>query len=172
MSKRPARPTPSPALIKRIALVVFDFDGVMTDNTVLVMQDGTEGVLCNRSDGLGIGLMKDAGFSMLVISKEQNPVVSARCRKLGLECMQGVDDKPAALARVLQDRGLSPAHAAYVGNDVNDVECMRMVGMPVAVADAWPAALKAAKFVTKRPGGHGAVREVCEWFLGARGRPE
>lgn len=160
--------TPPASLLRRIGLVVFDFDGVMTDNRVLVMQDGTEGVMCNRSDGLGIGMLRDAGVAMLVLSKEENPVVSARCRKLKLECIQGIDDKPAALAKVLTARGLTHDQVAYVGNDLNDVACMKSVGLPIAVADAWPAAAKASKFKTTRRGGHGAVREVCDWFLAAR----
>ena len=164
-SKRSALPK---AALRKVRLLVFDFDGVMTDNRVLVMQDGTEGVMCNRSDGLGIGMLRDAGLSMLVLSKEQNPVVTARCRKLKLECLQGIDDKAAALTRILSERGLTPAQAAYVGNDLNDVPCMNLVGLPIAVADAWPIARKAAKFFTTRPGGHGAVREVCDWFLAAR----
>ncbi len=151
----------------RVKLVVFDFDGVMSDNSVLVMQDGTEGVLCNRSDGLGVGMLRDAGVAMLVLSKEQNPVVAARCRKLGLECVQGIDDKASELGRLLRERGISAAEVAYVGNDVNDVGCMGMVGLPIAVADAYPEAVRAARLVTTRPGGRGAVREVCEWLIGA-----
>jgi len=161
--------TPAPAairdLISSIRLLVFDFDGVMTDNRVLVMEDGREGVFCNRSDGLGITMLRDAGMAMLVLSKEQNPVVTARCRKLKLECLQGIDDKPTALLALLAERGLTVAEVAYVGNDLNDVGCMKLVALPIAVADAYPAALEAAEAVTTRAGGHGAVREVCEWFL-------
>ncbi|MFA6047131.1 MAG: HAD hydrolase family protein, partial [Phycisphaerales bacterium] len=149
--------------LAKLALVVFDFDGVMTDNRVLVLQTGHEGVMCNRSDGLGIGMLKDAGIPMLVLSKEQNPVVAARCGKLKLECIQGIDDKPARLASLLRSRRIDPANVAYVGNDLNDVGCMEMVGLPIAVADAYEPALKAAKMVTTRPGGYGAVREVCDW---------
>jgi len=163
--------TPPASIVGRLAglrLIVFDFDGVMTDNRVLVLQDGTEGVFCNRSDGLGLGMLKAAGVPMLVLSKEQNPVVAARCRKLGLECVQGIDDKLGTLRRMLGERGIAPETVAYVGNDLNDVECMAFVGVPIAVADAYPAALRVAKAVTTKPGGHGAVREVCDWILSAR----
>lgn len=156
------------ALFHGLQLLVFDFDGVMSDNAVLVMQDGTEGVLCNRSDGLGLGMLKAAGVPALVLSKERNPVVSARCRKLDLECHQGVDDKAPALAALLSARGISPAHVAYVGNDLNDEACMRLVGLPIAVADAFEPALKAARYVTRAKGGLGAVREVIELTLAAR----
>lgn len=175
ISSRPRLPTrtpPSPAALRKVQLLVFDFDGVMTDNRVLVMQDGTEGVMCNRSDGLGVGMLRDSGMPMLVMSKERNPVVEARCRKLNVPFMQGVDDKPLALGGVLRERGLLASHVAYVGNDLNDVACMRMVGISIAVADAWPAAMRAARYVTGRRGGHGAVREVCDWFLAARKKAE
>lgn len=151
-----------------VRLVVFDFDGVMSNNQVLVMQDGTEGVLCNRSDGLGLEMLRKGGVPALVLSKEKNPVVSARCRKLGLECLQGVDDKLGMLQKLAAERGLAAGDIAYVGNDINDAECMRWVGLPVAVADAYPGCLSAAKYVTRARGGHGAVREVCERIIGAR----
>jgi N-acylneuraminate cytidylyltransferase len=153
-----------------VRLLVLDFDGVMTDNRVLVLQDGTEGVFCNRSDGLGLGLLQKAGVPVLVISKEANPVVSARCKKLGIDCRQGIDDKVHVLREELRARGVPAAHAAYVGNDVNDLECLREVGLAVAVADAYPPVLRAASFVTKKAGGLGAVREVCDLILGARSR--
>lgn len=160
-------------LLSTVRLVVFDFDGVMTDNRVLVLQDGTEGVFCNRSDGLGVGMLHAAGVPALVISKEQNPVVGARCRKLKLECVQGCDDKLAELRRQAGARGLEPGQIAYVGNDVNDLEPMRWVGVPIAVADAYPEVIAASRLVTSRPGGHGAVREVVEWVIvSRRGRAE
>ncbi|MCC6428015.1 MAG: HAD hydrolase family protein [Phycisphaerales bacterium] len=160
-----------PGVASRLAgirLLVFDFDGVWSNNQVLVMQDGTEGVLCNRSDGLGLGMLKEAGVPMLVLSKEQNPVVAARCRKVGVECLQGIDDKLKELERIASHRGLTLHEITYVGNDINDVPCMRAVGIAIAVADAYPEALAAAALITTRAGGYGAVREVCEWFLGAR----
>lgn len=161
--------TPKSSLaLKHISLLVFDFDGVFTTNQVLVMQDGTEGVLCNRSDGLGIGMLKNAGMPMLVLSAEVNPVVAARCRKLGLDCVQGEADKLGALKRILSERKLDPATVAYVGNDGNDIPCMNHVGYPISVADSWPSVHAHAKRTTTRPGGHGAVREVCEWFLESR----
>lgn len=166
-----ARPRLAP-LLADLGLVVFDFDGVMTDNRVLVMQDGTEGVLCNRSDGLGLGMLKEARVPVLVLSKEKNPVVAARCRKLGLECIQGIDDKLAILRELLGARGISAARTAYVGNDLNDLACMGHVGLPIAVGDAYPEVLDAACYVTRAPGGHGAVREVCDLILDSRNSTE
>lgn len=163
--------TPTPthhAALRAVQLLIFDFDGVWTTNQVLVLEDGTEGVLCNRTDGLGIGMLRESGLAMLVLSAEVNPVVSKRCEKLHVPCVQGRKDKLGALRDVLQERRVAPEHVAYMGNDVNDLPCMRHVGVSIAVSDAWPTVLSEATFITTRAGGHGAVREVCEWFLEAR----
>jgi YrbI family 3-deoxy-D-manno-octulosonate 8-phosphate phosphatase len=165
---RPRRADVTP--LADIKLVVFDFDGVWSNNQVLVMQDGTEGVLCNRSDGLGIELLRKSGMPMLVLSKEQNPVVAARCRKVKIECIQGIDDKLSELTRLTTERGITLREVAYVGNDVNDVTCMNAVGFSVAVADAYPEAVAVCDTLTSHNGGQGAVREVCEWFLAARSK--
>lgn len=146
----------------KIRLLVLDFDGVMTDNTVLVLEDGREAVSCSRSDGLGIEMLRKSGFEIIVISKESNPVVSARCRKLQIECIQGVDDKLTILSRYVKDRGLHWDEVAYVGNDINDLPCLEAVGLPIAVKDSYPEVLKAARYKTKALGGRGAVREVCD----------
>ncbi|HOW96265.1 MAG TPA: HAD hydrolase family protein [Kiritimatiellia bacterium] len=150
-----------------VKLLALDFDGVMTDNRVLVDQDGKEAVLCHRGDGMGVGLLKKEGVGVIVISMEPNPVVSARCRKLKIDCIQNCDKKLKALQQVAAARGLKPREIAFVGNDINDLECLRWVGLPVAVADAEPEVLEAAAYVTKRPGGFGAVREVAERILRA-----
>lgn len=150
---------------ERIDLVVFDFDGVMTDNTLLVTSSGDEAVVCNRGDGWGVARLREAGVPMLVLSTEANPVVAARCRKLQLECVQDVPDKAGRLRALLGERGIDPAHVAFVGNDVNDLECLQLVGLPVAPADAEPAARAAARLVLSRRGGHGAVRELCDLLL-------
>ncbi len=153
---------------RRLQLLVFDFDGVMTDNRVWVLEDGREAVACWRSDGLGLSALRATGIECFVLSTERNPVVGARCRKLGLEYVQGCDDKPEALRRLVSDRGLSMAEVAYMGNDVNDLECLRMVGLPIIVSDAHPSVRRAARWRTKAPGGRGAVREVCDILVAAR----
>jgi YrbI family 3-deoxy-D-manno-octulosonate 8-phosphate phosphatase len=151
-----------------ITLVVLDFDGVLTDNAVWILQDGTEMVRCDRSDGLGLAMLTAAGVTVVVMSTETNPVVAARCRKLGLPCMQGVADKGRELAAVIAGQRLDPARVAYVGNDINDLSAMAVVGLPVAVADAHPRVRASAVLVLTRPGGHGAVRELCDRILHAR----
>lgn len=160
---------PKPASdLAGIRLLVLDFDGVITDNTVLVDQDGKEAVRVSRSDGWGIARLKEAGVEIVVLSAEASPVVAARCRKLGIECRQVLERKDAALAELVQARRLEMQQVAYVGNDVNDLSCLKMVGIPIAVADAHPEVLHVAHLVLSRPGGKGAVRELCDLILKQR----
>ncbi len=152
----------------KIQAVIFDFDGVMTDNAVYVDQNGVETVRCSRGDGMGIGRLKAAGVFAGVLSKEVNPVVSARCKKLGIACRQGIDEKLPALIAWMQELGVEQRHVAYVGNDVNDLECLAWAGTAIAVADSEPEVLAATRIRTVRHGGYGAVRDVCEWIIAGR----
>lgn len=157
--------------LSAVRLVVFDFDGVFTDNLVYVSEDGRETVACNRSDGLGIRMLREAGVDIVVVTTEANPVASVRCGKLNLECHRS-DDKAAAVAGLMKARGVAPVEAAFVGNDVNDLGAMRAVRWPVAVADAHPDVLHAARLTLSAAGGRGAVRELCDRVLaGRRERP-
>lgn len=156
------------AAFARIRLLVLDFDGVLTDNTVTVTSDGVESVTCWRGDGIGTAALGAAGVPVVVLSKERNPVVRVRCDKLGLECHQGVDDKASALLALLAERGIAPADTAYVGNDTNDLGPLGLVGLPIVVADAHPDMLASAAYITTAPGGRGAVREVCDRILAAK----
>jgi YrbI family 3-deoxy-D-manno-octulosonate 8-phosphate phosphatase len=151
-----------------LAGIVFDFDGVMTDDRVIVTQAGEESVICNRSDGMGIGLLRDKGVRMWVISKELNSVVAARCRKLKIPCQHGIDDKLTALREIAKAEALDLRRMIYVGNDINDLECMRAVGLGVAVADAHPTIRAEAGLILSRRGGRGAVRELADLILSRR----
>lgn len=159
------RTWPSSVELSAIRLLVLDFDGVLTDNRVLVDQDGREGVLCHRGDGWGIARLKESGIAVMVISTERNPVVAARCRKLNIPYVQDSDDKLSALQEVARQQQLDPDQIAYVGNDVNDLACMHWVACPIAVSDAVPEVHIAARLVTTKPGGWGAVYEVAGWIL-------
>ena len=150
---------------ERVAALVLDFDGVLTDNRVVVAQDGTEAVICSRSDGWGLAQVKGLGVPTLVLSTERNPVVQARCDKLGIECQHGLQDKSAVLLRWLEERRIDPSQVIYVGNDVNDLGCFAVAGCRVAVADAHPAVLQQADLVLTKSGGQGAVRELCDLIL-------
>ena len=148
-----------------IRLLVLDFDGVLTDNRVWVDQDGREMVSANRSDSLGINLLRQAGVETVVISLETNPVVAARCRKMNIPWIQGEKDKASALRRLLQERNINANEAVYLGNDVNDLQCFPIVGWAVAVADAMPEVARQADSVLTRAGGQAAVRELCDLIM-------
>lgn len=150
--------------------VVLDFDGVLTDDLVLTLQDGTEGVTCSRRDGMGVEMLRRTGVPVLILSKERNPVVAARAAKLRVESLQGIDDKLTALTAWAAERQLDLSRIIYVGNDVNDLSCVEAVGTGVAVADADPRLLAVADVVLDRAGGTGAVRELADRLL-AREEP-
>ncbi len=124
----------------------------------------------NRGDGMGVALLRKAGVPTLILSTETNPVVGARARKLGIDVIQGVDDKAAALRSWAEAQGLNLDRVAYLGNDVNDLPCLGIVGWPLAVPDAHPRVLAAARVVLGGAGGHGAVREAAERILATRER--
>ncbi|WP_349427710.1 acylneuraminate cytidylyltransferase [Microbacterium sp. LWS13-1.2] len=145
--------------------VVTDFDGVHTDDTVRVDQNGLESVTVSRSDGMGVSLLRAAGIPVLILSTEANPVVAARARKLGVEVRQAAADKAAVLREWADDQRIALSRIAYLGNDVNDLACLELVGWPVAVPDAHPLVLSAARAVLDRRGGDGAVRDLAERVL-------
>ena len=148
---------------RSVRLVVFDFDGVFTDNTVWTDDAGNEWVRSWRGDGLGLEKLRQAGIHSWVLSTEIHPVVSRRCEKLGIPCRQGLADKQAALEALASEVGVSLDDVAYVGNDVNDAGCLGIVGVPIVVQDAHPDVLPLARYQTRAAGGFGAVREICEW---------
>ncbi|MBG0829918.1 N-acetylneuraminate synthase family protein [Planomonospora sp. ID67723] len=148
--------------------VITDFDGVHTDDRAYVDSDGREMVAVSRSDGMGISLLRRSGVKLMIMSTEHNPVVAARARKLGVPVLQGLTDKRTVLRDWLAIENLDPARVAYVGNDVNDLGPMSDVGWPVTVPDAHPRVRAVARVVLTRPGGAGAVRELCDRVLAAR----
>jgi YrbI family 3-deoxy-D-manno-octulosonate 8-phosphate phosphatase len=153
--------------IARIRLVAFDFDGVFTDNTVYVSETGEESVRCWRGDGLGLQKLTSRGIDSVILSTETNAVVSVRAKKLKSLCFHGVSDKLKELKRLVAEKGIELVETAYVGNDVNDADCLGAVGFAVVVADAHPDVMTMAHYVTRLPGGHGAVREVCDLLVTA-----
>jgi YrbI family 3-deoxy-D-manno-octulosonate 8-phosphate phosphatase len=149
-------------LLERVRFAIFDFDGVFTDNSVWVNERGEESLAFSRSDGLGLRRLDQVGVQYLIVSMEQNSIVGARAQKLQVDCVQGVDDKLSVVRERTSAAGVSLEETAYVGNDINDAECLRAVGLPVVPADAWPEVTPLAKWVLSRPGGAGCVREFCD----------
>jgi YrbI family 3-deoxy-D-manno-octulosonate 8-phosphate phosphatase len=154
-----------------IDALVTDFDGVHTDDRVSIGGDGMERITASRADGIGVDMLRKAGYPLLILSRETNRVVTARGRKLGVEVRQGVEVKAVVLAAWAKTRRIALSRIAYVGNDINDVGCMELVGWPIAVADAHPEVLAVARVVLTQHGGHGAIREVAERILLAAGGP-
>jgi YrbI family 3-deoxy-D-manno-octulosonate 8-phosphate phosphatase len=148
--------------------VITDFDGVHTPDTAYIDAYGNELVQVSRSDGMGVERLRKAGIPLLILSKETNPVVLGRATKLQVEVLYAIEDKATTLQKWLAEAGIAPERAAYVGNDINDLGPMAIVGWPIAVPEAHPDVLAAARIVLSRPGGRGAVREVCERVLAAR----
>ena len=159
---RVRRPRP-----EKVKLIVSDFDGVFTDNRVWTDQHGKESVAGSRSDGLRIRELREQGIEVLILSSEENPVVVARAKKLGIEAVQETDTrkKGEALKNLLARKGVEPSHVIFMGNDVNDLPCFEIAGWSVAVADAYPEVLRAADHVLQSAGGHGAPRELFDLVL-------
>lgn len=150
----------------KVKLLVMDFDGVLTDNRVWVDEQGHEMVAANRSDSLGLAnLRHQSDIQLMVLSREVNPVVARRCEKLKIPYIQSVTDKASALSMLLTDKHINPANVIYMGNDTNDLPAFPVAGYAVAPADAHPEVKRHADMVLSFNGGHGAVRELCDFLL-------
>lgn len=158
---------------RQILLLVLDVDGVLTDGSIWLGQDGYEMKRFHVRDGLGIKTWMKLGYHVAVISGRQSAAVQRRMDELGVTLVyQGAKNKQQALSEVMDRTGLSLAQIAHIGDDWPDVPVMRRVGYPIAVADADRVVRKAAAFVTKLPGGMGAVREAIDHLLVAKGTTE
>lgn len=150
------------SVLRDVRLVLFDFDGVFTKNSVVVDEFGKESVECSRLDGIGLARLRACGIITQVISTEANTVVSARCKKLGIEVTQGVFNKKETILHLAKHLRLNLSQIMFVGNDINDIPAFNIVGVPVAVNDAYPDVIEFVSFLTERKGGEGCVREVCD----------
>ena len=148
--------------LKKIKLIVYDFDGVMTDNKVYIDQNGNEMVQVNRADGLGVAEIKKMGIKQIIISTEKNPVVSARANKLDLPYLQGVANKKYALMDYCQRNDIQILQVAYVGNDINDIDAMEIAGFAFCPADAHETIKQISDHVLKTNGGDGVIRELLD----------
>jgi N-acylneuraminate cytidylyltransferase len=161
--------TPGPRRRKmpeKISLIVLDFDGVLTDDRVWVNARGEEMVAASRSDGLGLErLRNETAIEVMVLSRETNLVVKARCEKLKLPVLQAVQDKREAIRRVLAEKGVPAEEVLFMGNDVTDLVVFPEVGFAVAPVDAHQDVIRKADLVLSRKGGKGAVRELCDMIL-------
>lgn len=147
---------------KNIQLIVYDFDGVMTDNKVLCSQNGQEAVFCNRSDGLGIDVIRKKGINQIIISTESNKVVFSRAQKLSLPVIQNVSDKKETLKNYCKNNNYDIKKTIYVGNDINDLEVMNISGISMCPADAHISIKRISNYILSKKGGEGAVRELAD----------
>ena len=156
--------------------IAFDFDGIFTDNKVYVDQYGRESVMCDRSDGLGLSLLKkyirrsQLQISLLIVSTETNPVVMQRAQKLDIPCYQGIDNKLLFLKEYLENSNHKISDhkngLIFLGNDLNDLEAIHAAQVSFCPSDAHAIVKKASTYVLERPGGHGFIREFVEMTLG------
>lgn len=144
-----------------VKLIISDFDGVMTDNRVLVDETGKESVYVSRADGQGINMLRSLGIELTIISTEINEVVQKRADKLKVECIHGVKDKAECMKRYCIGKGISLSSVVYIGNDINDYAAMLLAGIKIAPQDAYGEVKSIADYVTKAEGGHGVIREIA-----------
>ena len=157
--------------LQRVRLVAMDVDGVLTDAGMYYSESGDELKKFNTRDGMGIKMLQAAGFVTAFITREKTAIVERRGQKLAVpEVHQGVDDKLAVLTTLAKKYGHSLEQVGYIGDDVNDLEALRAVGFSAAPADAMPSILKAVHYICAKKGGEGAVRELADLILAARGK--
>ena len=151
---------------RKIKLIIFDVDGVMTDGSIIFHNSGEESKVFNAKDGHGIKLAMRAGIQTAIVTGRKSDVVKRRAEELGIEHLfQGALEKSGVVSELLDQLSLTPEDAAFVGDDLIDIPAMRMVGLAAAVADATDEAKQYAHIITELPGGRGAAREVCEFIL-------
>ena len=156
--------------LKKIALLLLDVDGVLTTGQVIYDDTGKETKVFSVRDGLGLRLLMEAGLMVGIVTGRRSKALAHRCKNLGISILKdGVRDKGAALEKILEETRVTAAETAFVGDDLPDLPIMRRVGVPIAVGDAHEQVKHAALWTTRANGGCGAVREVCERILMARG---
>lgn len=171
MAGTPMSERASDARLAAVRLLLLDCDGVLTGGGVAWSNDGIESKTFHIRDGLGLKLWQRAGNTAGIVTGRSSRVVEVRAAELGLAIVrQGVQDKRQAVEAILTETGLSWEQTAFVGDDLPDLGCVMRCGVGVAVADACPELRQVAALVTDRPGGAGAVREVIELLLKARGQ--
>jgi len=149
-------------LKKKIKLIVYDFDGVMTDNKVYIDQNGNEMVQVSRADGLGVSEIIKLGIQQIIMSTEVNPVVTQRAIKLKIPCLQGLENKKDALLDYSRKNDIDLKNVAYVGNDINDKGAMAIAGFSFCPNDSHESIKEIADHILPRNGGDGVIRELLD----------
>jgi len=158
---------------KGLKALLLDVDGVMTDGGIILSGESEETKRFDVQDGMGVNLARAAGMRVGIVTSRTSAVVARRANELNMDILyQGVGKKAEVLPRLLKDFSLKPGEMAYIGDDLQDIPLLRLVGLPIAVANAVPAVKETCAYVTQAAGGHGAVREAVEWLLELRGDRE
>jgi 3-deoxy-D-manno-octulosonate 8-phosphate phosphatase (KDO 8-P phosphatase) len=161
---------PVSAKARQVRLMGFDIDGVMTDGRLYFNPAGDELKAFFARDGLGLKMLAGSGVKLAIITGRDSPIVARRAENLDVRLvLQGVDDKRAAMAALLERQGLSFAQAGYMGDDIVDLDVMAACAFSATVADGHPLVRQQADVVATTPAGAGAVREICELILAAQG---
>ncbi len=156
---------------KKVELLLLDVDGVLTDGTIIYTQGGGESKGFNTQDGFGLRMLQDSGVAVGLITARSSEAVSRRAADLGFaHCFQGRSDKAAVYREILAKSGLVPEQTAYMGDDLMDLPLLLQVGCSFAPANAVAEVRQRVTYTCERSGGRGAVREVCDLLLEARGR--
>ena len=150
---------------REIKALVMDFDGVLTDNKVIVNEDGSESVTCSRDDGYAIEKIKELGIITLILTREKNNIVIARARKLDTEIIKGEKEKLETLKKWCLKNDIFPEGLAYIGNDLPDIECLEYAKFSFCPADAFVIVRKKAEFILSKKGGDGCIREILEDYI-------
>lgn len=146
---------------EKIKIIISDFDGVMTDDRVLVDEEGKESVYVSRADGQAVHILRNLGIELVIMSTETNGVVGKRAQKLGVECVQSIRDKAKCLKEYCEHRNILLDNVAYIGNDINDYEAMKLAEIKIVPQDAYEEVKQIADYITTVNGGYGVVREVA-----------
>ena len=156
--------------LKNIKLLLLDVDGVLTDGGIIYTDSGEQIKIFNSRDGLGIRLLQDAGLMVGIVTGRASQVLRHRCNNLGIDLLfDGIADKASVLPKICEKTRVAAADIAFVGDDLVDLPLFSRVGVSIAVADAHEVVRKKVDWVTKAPGGSGAVREVCDELLKSKG---
>jgi len=165
--------SPLQYLASDLRILLLDVDGVMTDGGIILIGRDLEAKRFDAQDGMGINMVKAAGVMVGIVTSRTSEVVERRAEELGVdELFQGVKDKRQVLASLNDKHGISPAQTAFVGDDLQDIPLLKLVGLPIAVANAASEVKDYSSYVTRASGGHGAVREVAEWLLNLSGNKD
>lgn len=159
-----------PEKLKDIQLLLLDVDGVLTDGSIIYSDEDSETKVFNVKDGFGLKLVMAAGIKVGLVTGRTSKALHRRCRDLGIRYIyDGVPQKAQLLDKIVTETGVGPDNTAFIGDDLPDLPLMRRIGLSIAVADAHELVRDFSNWVTSAPGGRGAVREVCDALLKARG---